>query len=237
MGTNKGLLEMATIFRLVGAVVLAVVLTFSNSAWADSGIDWNTFVGWSAYDYGRCVATDDQGNFYVIGKRHTTWGTPVSPLSGVNAFVVAKFDPSGALIWLTALGAANSTVYNALIAADSDGNVYVTGISKTTWGSPINPHNAMGADVFVAKLDGTGIFRWNTFLGSTGIDHTDTNRSTTVNQDGKIGRSGANGRHFKGSPIYPHKDGVDIFVARLDKKGILLWNTILSASRSSQWSR
>jgi hypothetical protein len=228
---------MAAIVRRVGTVVFAVVLTFSNGAWADSGIDWNTFVGSSAYDYGRSVATDDQGNFYVIGKRHTTWGTPVRPLPGVNELVVAKFKPSGALMWLTALGAPNSAVYNALIATDSDGNVYVTGISKMTWGSPVNPHNAMGADVFVAKLDSAGSLRWNTFLGSTGIDHTDINRSTTVNQDGKIDRSGANDRHFKGSPIYPHKDGVDIFIARLDKKGILLWNTILSASRGSQWSR
>lgn len=228
---------MGSKFTLVGAATLLWWLALSSGAWADSLIDWHTYVGSSSSDYGRSVATDDHGHFYVIGKSDTDWGTPTSPLSGVHALVVAKFQPNGALLWLTALPTANATVYNALIATDGDGNVYVTGISKVTWGSPVHPHNGRGADVFLAKLDRAGVVQWHTFLGSCAIDHTDLNRSTTVNSDGKISRSGTNGRRFNGSPIDPHPNGVDIYIARLDKKGILLWNTILSASRSAQLPR
>ena len=55
------------------------------------------------------------------------------------------------------------------ITVDSSQNVYVTGMSSATWGSPVNPY-AGGSDAFIAKLDSSGSLLWNTFLGSASGD-------------------------------------------------------------------
>ena len=53
------------------------------------------------------------------------------------------------------------------LAIDGSGNIYVTGYSDATWGSPVRAYTA-GVDAFVAKLDSSGALVWNTFLGGSG---------------------------------------------------------------------
>ena len=52
------------------------------------------------------------------------------------------------------------------IAVDTSGNVYVTGYSDATWGSPLNAHSG-GGDIFVLKLNSSGAYQWHTFYGSS----------------------------------------------------------------------
>ncbi len=54
-------------------------------------------------------------------------------------------------------------------------DVYTAGAA---WGSPTRRPYSGGSDVFVAKLDGSGAFQWNTFLGGSGNDH-----STAISVD------------------------------------------------------
>ena len=56
------------------------------------------------------------------------------------------------------------------LAVGPIGNVYVTGTSYATWGSPVNAH-AGGSDAFIAKLDSDGVLQWNTFTGSSDGDN------------------------------------------------------------------
>ena len=82
---------------------------------------------------------DTSGNVYVTGYSGATWGSPVRPFAGgtQDAFV-AKLNGSGALQWNTFLGGSNDDQAQG-IAVDTSGNVYVTGYSYATWGSPIRP--------------------------------------------------------------------------------------------------
>ncbi len=51
------------------------------------------------------------------------------------------------------------------ITVDSTGNIYVSGRSYTSWGTPVNPHTGgTDEDVFVAKLNGNGVYQWHTFM-------------------------------------------------------------------------
>ena len=59
--------------------------------------------------------------------------------------------------------------YGFSIAVDTNGNVYVTGYSYATWGSPLNPHSG-SSDIVVLKLDSSGTYQWHTFYGSGGYD-------------------------------------------------------------------
>ena len=71
--------------------------------------------------------------------------------------------------WLTFLGGYRWDEGRG-IAVDADGNIYVTGSSYDSWGTPVRAHSR-GHDCFVAKLSSDGILLWNTFLGAVSYTH------------------------------------------------------------------
>ena len=57
------------------------------------------------------------------------------------------------------------------IVVDAADRLFVTGTSKSSWGTPIRAYCGEGdetrqGDAFVARLDVSGNLLWNTFLGS-----------------------------------------------------------------------
>jgi hypothetical protein len=117
----------------------------------DGVLRWNTFLGGSGEDACHGIALSGSGNIYVPGFSTTTWGSPVNPFSGgdSDAFV-AKLNSDGARNWNTFLGGSSDDRGNAM-AIDSKGNLYVTGWSSDTWGTPVNPF-AAEYDAFVTLV-------------------------------------------------------------------------------------
>jgi hypothetical protein len=136
----------------------------------DGALAWNTFLGGSGGDYGSGIAFDSSGNIYIAGYGNATWGSPQRLFSGTDydAFA-AKLNSSGALTWNTFLGSSGSDNSRA-IAVDGSGNVYVTGYSDATWGSPLPAYSGGSEDAFAAKLDSSGVLTWNAFMGGSGVD-------------------------------------------------------------------
>ncbi|MGD0855571.1 MAG: SBBP repeat-containing protein [Dehalococcoidia bacterium] len=133
-------------------------------------LQWNTFLGGSLNDYSSSIATDTGGNVYIAGDSEASWGSPLrahNTGSNPDAFA-AKLNSSGALVWNTFLGGSDGNAGNG-IAVNSSGNIYVTGYSTSTWGSPVWAYTA-SMDVLLAKLNNNGALQWNTFLGGTGDD-------------------------------------------------------------------
>jgi hypothetical protein len=118
-------------------------------------LQWNTFLGGSGDDFGRYITVDTSGNVSVTGESSATWGSPVRPFAGTDDVFAAKLNNSGALHLSTFLGGPGDEISGG-IAADSSGNVYVTGTSYGTWGSPVHPFVG-SCDAFIAKID-LGIF-------------------------------------------------------------------------------
>jgi len=187
-------------------------------------LGWNAFLGGSDLDGGKGIAIDANRNIYVIGVSASAWGSPLLPFTGQFDAFVAKLDTNGNLQWNTFLGGADFD-YGEDISVDASGNLYVTGSSRTTWGSPINPHMG-GADAFVAKLDANGNLQWNTFLG--GAD-TDSGYGITINTGGDCYLAGTSFAAW-GSPLQPFAGDRDAFVAKLDANGCLQWNTFLGSA-------
>jgi hypothetical protein len=191
----------------------------------DPVLSWNTFLGGSAYDYGYAIAVDTSGNVYVAGTSNATWGSPVRPFAGgTDDAFVAKLNGSGVLQWNTFLGS-SSDDWGYGIAVDTSGNVYVTGDSGATWGSPLRPYTG-NFDAFVAKLNGSGVLQWNTFLGGS---YDDYGRGIAVDTSGNVFVAGY-GAATWGSPIRPYANGYDTFTAKLNGSGVLQWNTFLGGS-------
>ena len=185
-------------------------------------LQWNTFLGGDPNDYGYAISADASGNVYVAGQSNATWGTPVSPFAGISDGFIAQLNSSGELQWNTFLGGTDSDNVNGMTVVS--GNIYVTGVSKATWGTPVNPFAGGGYnDAFVAKLNGSGVLQWNTFLGGT-----DSDDGFSITLDGSeniyvVGISKATW----GAPISPFAGFRDAFVANLNGSGALQWNTFL----------
>lgn len=194
----------------------------------DPTVVWTTFLGGTSSDAGNGMAVDGNGNVYVAGTSSATWGNPVRAYSSNSDSFVAKLDAAtGSLTWNTFLGGSGADVGTA-IAVDGSGNVYVTGSSAATWGSPVRAYTATGNDAFAAKLDAvTGDLTWNTFLGGTG---TDTGSAISFDGAGSVFVSGFSSATW-GSPVRAYTAaGNDALVAKLNSAGSLLWNTFLGTS-------
>jgi len=129
------------------------------------------------------------------------------------------------LQWNTFLGGSNND-YGHGIAVDAGGNVYVTGYSKDSWGSPVRAHSG-SADAFVAKLNNNGSLQWNTFLGGS---NNDFGHDIAADAGGNAYVTGGSDASWD-SPVRAHSGGSDAFVAKLCSDGGLLWNTFLGSSK------
>jgi len=198
---------------------------------------WNTFLGGGGDDKGNSIAVDGSGNVYVAGYSLATWKGTSNPLRAYtnqsDAFA-AKLNNSGALLWNTFLGGILGDEGRA-IAVDGSGNVYVAGFSEATWKGASDPVRAFTGtdydDAFAAKLNTSGTLLWNTFLGGGG---TDEGRAIAVDGSGNVYVAGDSYATWKGAsdPLRACTTATDVFAAKLNTSGALLWNTFLGGSGS-----
>jgi hypothetical protein len=111
---------------------------------ASGSVVWTRQFGTSAADYCDGVSADRSGNVYIVGS---TTGSLAAPNAGDFDAFVAKFDSSGDLSWTKQLGT-NAADYSDGISADGLGNVYMTGHTLGSLGSP----NFGSYDAFVVKI-------------------------------------------------------------------------------------
>ncbi|OQW91119.1 MAG: hypothetical protein BWK78_05465, partial [Thiotrichaceae bacterium IS1] len=182
-------------------------------------LQWNFFV---ENEYGS-ISIDASGNVYMSGRSETSWGTPINPYAGKKDVFIAKWNGNGVLQWNTFLGGVEDDTGGLTIVGGND--VYVVGQSNSNWGTPINPY-AEKTDGFIAKLDGNGALKWNTFLGGMEDDHITTFKVVEGNAIYVGGDSGAGW----GTPINSYAGGSDAFVAQLDTQGVLKWHTLLGGT-------
>lgn len=105
-----------------------------------SELIYSTYLGGSSYTHGRGIATDKKGNAYVTGLTTdddfpTINALPVGSVNGYGAVFVTKINPTGSeLIYSTYLGNSNliGVSQGQAIAADAQGNAYVTGVTYDT---------------------------------------------------------------------------------------------------------
>jgi uncharacterized repeat protein (TIGR01451 family) len=146
----------------------------------DPVLNYSTFFGGSSDDTAYAVATDPSGNTYIAGY---TASVDLSTTTGVldrnfiggtlDAFV-AKFSPTGTLLYTTYLGGTGDEEAYGL-AVDSQGQAYLTGYT-TSPDFPTTPgayrSTLSGAsDAFVAKLNPAGTaLVYSSYLGGSGDD-------------------------------------------------------------------
>ncbi|MFH6772749.1 T9SS type B sorting domain-containing protein [Gaetbulibacter aestuarii] len=195
----------------------------------------------SILDQGNDIVMDPAGNSYVTGimSNWTTGsvfgaGEANETILYANGAFVAKYDPTGLLLWAIQIGDNNFEVVSNAITLDPAGNVYITGYfqSEITFdpGLPTAQTftaNGNSRDIFFAKFDTSGQFIWAKTWGGTGDDASGEN-DIELDSNGNIYLTGA----FNGTVVFgsgePNEttlngNNSDIFLAKYDANGALIW--------------
>ena len=198
-----------------------------------TGTSWVRSWGDSDNETARAVAMDPSGATYILGQYRGTvdFGgfqlTSVKNSSGSSTIdiVVLKVSPAGTVVWAVSAGGPGLDRGNAMVL-DKNKQVYIAG--KTTPGATfgaIKPKNFYGHDDwFVARLSPTkGAFSWVEIGGSSGWYEDATALAVRPGSD-DIYVTGTHGSKatFGGKTI-SHFGGKDIFVARMQSSGKVVW--------------
>ena len=134
--------------------------------------------GTSSLDFGRAIAVDKGANIYLTGTFGGTVdfdpGTGVTNLTATStdAFL-AKYDSSGAFIWVVQFGGRGNEEGRA-IAIDKSSNIYLSGFFSDSFRHPSNSNSSLSSsgsnDIFNAKIDSAGKLIWIHKIGGTGSD-------------------------------------------------------------------
>ncbi|MBK9075758.1 MAG: T9SS type A sorting domain-containing protein [Flavobacteriales bacterium] len=149
-----------------GAHTDAFILTFDD----DLQLLWCYLVSGSSSDVGYALTTNADGHVFATGIFQGTVdfdpgpGTTSLSTTGAQRAFILHLDPTGAFVWVGALGGSSSTE-GWSIALDAAGNVWTTGFTGN--GTDLDPGPGVhlvttpgSFDIFLSKLDPSGNYLW-----------------------------------------------------------------------------
>ena len=178
------------------------------------------------------IAIDNSGGLYVVGGFHgqNQYFGPI-PLSSNNNsrdIFVVKYDLNGNFQWVNQVGGYADDRANG-ITYSSDGFLYITGEFRAEIffdGDTLNNYGGPGGkDIFVAKMDQQGGWKWASRAGSKSGG--ESGRAIVTNNRNCIfvtGQCKGDTVQF-GDSLYvcPGADSIQIFVAGIDTAGKWRW--------------
>ena len=177
---------------------------------------WAKKAGGTNIDYGYGIAVDASGNSYVTGSFDTsaTFGSTTLTSYGSTDIFVAKLDSSGNWLWAKKAGGSQAD-YGYGIAVDASGHSYVTGYftNTATFGSTTLICNGY-YDIFVAKLDSNGNWKWAKNGGGTGGDY-GYGIAIDANGDSYVTGSFEGSATFGALPPLSSYGNADVFVVKV----------------------
>lgn len=190
----------------------------------DGASQWQYSAGGMLRDAANDVAVDPAGNSLITGvfSDQARFGQTTLSSRGKNDIFVAKLSPAGKLLWVVSAG--GSAGEESLgVATDRSGNAFITG-TYSGWDMRLGNLGITPSgkeDVFVAKLSSDGKFVWALSAGGSSGDY---GKHIASDPDGALYVTGTfNGAATFGGSSITSRGQTDVFVARVDAMGNLLW--------------
>lgn len=138
---------------------------------------WAKNAGGTNFDYGKSCSVDASGNIIVTGVFNSStivFGTNTltnAGASGTGDFFIAKYDPSGNVLWAKSAGGTTGDIGKSC-SVDGIGNIIATGYfasSSISFGTTTLTTTGP-ADFFIVKYDAMGTVLWAKSASGTGPD-------------------------------------------------------------------
>jgi len=152
----------------------------------NGGFLWAHKIGGTLADYGGQTAVDASDNVYVVGWFSSTAaqfdasgsaGSVLNTNGSYDAFL-AKYDPSGNLLWTQKMGGTGAD-HALSLAIDKSDKIYITGYFASAT-AEFDPATTGGAgmltlstaiDIYIAKYESNGSFVWARSMEGDKQDH------------------------------------------------------------------
>lgn len=162
----------------------------------------------------QAITADKESNIYVTGQFYANMNKQVDFNPGPetdyrtgSGMFITKLNADGSYAWTKTVPGATGLS----IAADSKGNIYVTGyfsgnVNFNDAGTDM--HTASGScDIFLAKINFDGTYAWTKTIGGAGTySYADWGRSVTIDKNDNIFITGT----FRGTADFNPGAGEDI---------------------------
>jgi hypothetical protein len=211
--------------KILTTTLLAIFCLSLNAQIPDW--QWVESAGGTGSDSGIAISTDINGNVYVTGYFNSpsiTFGTTTLTNAGSTNFFIVKFNPSGDVLWAKSAGGTDSD-YSRSISVDANENVYMTGFFDSpsiTFGTTTLT-NVGYRDIFVVKYSLNGDVLWAKSAGGT---KDDKSSSISIDAIGNVvitGEFSSSSITFETTTLSNTNTYRDIFIAKYDPNGSLLW--------------
>jgi uncharacterized repeat protein (TIGR01451 family) len=200
---------------------------------------YSTALGGTGYDQANGIAVDGSGDAFVTGTTYSTdfptAGANASAPNGNGQAFVTELDPTGKLLYSTALAGSGGRDSGNGIAVDGSGDAFVTGRTQSTdfptAGAHATAANGYG-QAFVTELDNSGALLYSTALGGSG-SYYDYGSGIAVDASGDAYVTGSNSSTdfpTAGAHATAANGQAQAFVAELDNSGALRFSTALGGS-------
>ncbi len=152
--------------------ILIIILAITSITTNAQNCFWAKKAGATNSDQSHAITTDVNGNVFVTGDfiGSITFGSTTLTDGGSGGYFIVKYSPSGIVQW-----AQNINGYGTSLATDNVGNLYVTGnyVGTKTFGST-TLISLGSSDVFIEKIDPSGVVLWAKSAGGASNDDSGT---------------------------------------------------------------
>jgi hypothetical protein len=184
---------------------------------ADGTSLWHKCFGGSGEEYVSNIIKAVDGSYVISGLTMSNNGD-VSGNHGGQDLWVFDINETGTLQWQAALGGTlNEVISNAKVIQALDGSYYIGTETLSNNGNVTG--NAGSRDMWLVKLNSTGVFQWQKCMGGTSTEN------FTDLKEGQNGEMYVCG--FTNSPGLPNFHGIntdysDLYLCRVSSAGALL---------------
>ncbi len=189
---------------------------------------------------GQAIAFDKSGNMLIAGSFSGSINFGGTTLTGTDDVFIAKFNPTGGLLWAKSFGDGNLQAPSG-IGVDANGNVYLTGNFKGSinfGGGGLNAGGSLFIDMFLAKFTSDGTHVWSQAFGGVPVDSVQNVQGLAVGATGDVVITGffQGGVNFGGAVVTSAGD-YDVFVAKFNTGGTHQWSRRFGDAAGDQRAR